>query len=426
LVAQPPERCVVVLYVLFVGVLNVCLGFAVASYLGRRCRDLVREDFLSDLPRPADDPETGDGEPPTSAQAQPSVPADEGTVKPNLEQSAAGSEAASPSGILAAEMVDELLGGVRDFRARLDEAELTAGGSPARLAPPDRQTWLGSLLEATEDYTQHRNALESDFQAALEDVDADLERDPLWSVWMRQAEQIRRISEGAEQLAAEPEEERGWEEMGQRTSELLASTNELGELLEHAGKVPRAVTDSGAPPASGSDEPAAVEAILGQWAEVRPNPDALPCVALLDVDRVDQINQRYGRGVTDHMLDAVWKLVQGEQRHGATASRVNPQRFALLFADPDARRAANIVERLRQTIAKMHFVHGERETRVSVSCGLSGPTPGDEVEGLVARAGAALDEAKRYGRNRTFLHRGDLPAPVVPPTLSIEDTRVSV
>jgi diguanylate cyclase (GGDEF)-like protein len=130
--------------------------------------------------------------------------------------------------------------------------------------------------------------------------------------------------------------------------------------------------------------------------------------------------------VTDRVLDGVWNFVQGEKRHGAAASQVNPQRFALLFADPDTQRAANIVERLRQTIAKTHFVHGEHEIRVSVSCGLSDPKPGDDVEGLIARARAALDEAKRYGRDRTFLHRGDFPAPVVPPTLSIEDTRVSV
>jgi len=416
----------VVFYVLLVGLLNVCLGFAVASYLGRRYRDLVREEFLSALRGPANDLETGDGQSPTPAQAESPASADEGTKTPKPEQPAPGLEGAAPSDVLAAETVDEILGGVRDFRARLDEAEQTAGGSPARLAAPDRQSWLGSLLEATEDYTQHRDALERDFQAALADVDADLERDPLWSTWMRQAEQIRRVTDGAEQLAAEPEEERGWEEMGVRTSELLATTNDLNDLLEHASEVLRALPESSAPPAGDSDEPGAVEAIAEQWAGNRPDPDALPCIALLDVDRVDQINQRYGRGVTDQVLDAIWKLVRGEKRHGATASQVAPQRFALLFSNPDAQRAANIVERLRQTIAKTHFVHGEHETRVSVSCGLSGPTHGDEMEGLIARARAALEEAKRYGRDRTFLHRGDFPAPVVPPTLSIEDTRVSV
>jgi len=416
----------VVLYVLLVGLLNVCLGFAVALYLGRRNRDLVRENFLSALPGVADDIETADGEPSAPADAEAPAPADEETVKPDPEQPAPVSEATSASDVRAVETVDEVLGGVRDFRARLDEAEWTAGGSPARLAPPDRQTWLGSLLEATEDYAKHRNALESDFQAALKEADADLERDPLWSAWMRQAEQIRGISEGAEQLAAEPEEEQGWEEMGERTSELLATTNDLNDLLEHASKILRALPGSSAPQAGGSDEPGGVEAILEQWAEARPDPDAFPCIALLDVDRVEQVNQRYGRGVTDHVLDAIWKLVQGGKRHGATARKVDPQRFALLFSNPDARRAANIVERLRQTIAKMHFVHGEHETRVSVSCGLSAPTPGEEMEDLIARAQAALDEAKRYGRDRTFLHRGDFPAPVVPPTLSIEDTRVSV
>jgi len=413
-----PEMCVVVLYVLLIGLLNLGLGFAVARYLGRRYRDVMRAHFLSTLAAAGEESEAGDG--------SRSVPADEDPPAFAPQQRVPGQEAASTSAPSPAETVDGLLGEVRDFGERLDQVDKAAGGSPAELNSPDRQGWLDSLLDATGDYAAQRDARQTDFAAALEHAELALERDPLWSVWMRQGEQIRRVNEEGAQLRTDPDEEQGWQAMGEHTSELLGTATDLGESLERASELLRSVED---PSASASSEPNHEKArrkILERWADVRPEPDALPCVAVIDVDNTDRMNQRFGRGVTDHVLDALWEFVQAEQRHDATASRVDGQRFVLLFADGEAKRAANIVERIRQSIGKMDFVHGEHEIRTTVSCSLSAPTPGEDVEDIFARARASLDEAKRYGRNRTFLHSGDFPAPVVPPTLSLEESRIPV
>jgi hypothetical protein len=50
----------------------------------------------------------------------------------------------------------------------------------------------------------------------------------------------------------------------------------------------------------------------------------------------------------------------------------------------------------------------------------------DTAASLCQRADAALREAKRYGRNRTFLYEGEYPTPVVPPSFSLEEKPLAV
>jgi hypothetical protein len=39
---------------------------------------------------------------------------------------------------------------------------------------------------------------------------------------------------------------------------------------------------------------------------------------------------------------------------------------------------------------------------------------------VLLRAESALREAKRYGHNRTFVHEGKYPTPVIPPEIQVE------
>jgi diguanylate cyclase (GGDEF)-like protein len=98
------------------------------------------------------------------------------------------------------------------------------------------------------------------------------------------------------------------------------------------------------------------------------------------------------------------------------AARFSGQRFLLLLPDVSPRDAATLVEKLRQTIEKSRFRHRGQEIRVTVSCAVTEASSADSPEALFARTEATLYEAKRYGRNRTFLHEGKYPTPVIPPS----------
>ena len=92
----------------------------------------------------------------------------------------------------------------------------------------------------------------------------------------------------------------------------------------------------------------------------------------------------------------------------------------LLMPDVSPRDAVRLVERCRQQLDATRFRHGNEKFRLTVSCSVAASDRIEDAAALIARLEAMLHEAKRYGRNRTFFQEGDIPAPAVPPTLSIE------
>lgn len=126
------------------------------------------------------------------------------------------------------------------------------------------------------------------------------------------------------------------------------------------------------------------------------------------------------------MLGAVGRLLETEIDAGVSVARFSGQRFFLLFPDGDARAATNGVEKVRQMIAKARFVRRDSESRLTVSCASTMAILDDTSASLITRVETALQEAKRYGRNRTFLHEGEYPAPVVPPQFTLDERRITL
>ena len=107
-------------------------------------------------------------------------------------------------------------------------------------------------------------------------------------------------------------------------------------------------------------------------------------------------------------------------------TRLSGQRFLCLFPDADVRYTASVAEHIRQTVEATRFRCRDGELRITLSCAAIGATSGDTPVLLCRRAEAALAEAKRYGRNRTFLYEGEYPTPVVPPSFTVEEKLVTV
>jgi diguanylate cyclase (GGDEF)-like protein len=122
-------------------------------------------------------------------------------------------------------------------------------------------------------------------------------------------------------------------------------------------------------------------------------------VALCDVDHFKSYNDRLGHLAGDQALRMVAAHVRGAMRAVDTAYRFGGEELLLVLRDVDAREAAQIGERVRQAVSRAAFPHPEGEggvltVSVGIACG-----EGD-MGSLLARADAALYEAKRLGRNR--------------------------
>lgn len=122
-------------------------------------------------------------------------------------------------------------------------------------------------------------------------------------------------------------------------------------------------------------------------------------VLLLDLDHFKQINDQLGHATGDACLKRVAEIAAESVRAGDSIGRIGGEEFLIVLPGATSDSAMMLGERLRLCIARSGLRHANGEP-VTASLGAAMATIGDTPETLVARADAALYEAKRGGRNR--------------------------
>ena len=127
-------------------------------------------------------------------------------------------------------------------------------------------------------------------------------------------------------------------------------------------------------------------------------------LVLCDIDHFKSINDRHGHEAGDAVLRAVARTLRAALRETDLLSRWGGEEFLVVLADTDARRAAEVAERMRASVEAMPFpAIGERAT---ISIGISTTQDVGEVaaawERLLGEADARLYRAKSAGRNRVI------------------------
>ncbi len=170
----------------------------------------------------------------------------------------------------------------------------------------------------------------------------------------------------------------------------------------------------------------AAEAALEDFWRKDPHRQRDLTVAMIDLDEFKGINAKHGVAVGDRLIRAIARIVSATVGSEDLAARFQGQRFLVLFRDNPPRYATPLVEKIRQIIEEATFVHDGTETQLTASCAVSQCIDNDTAESLFARLNETLQEAKRYGRNRTFLQEDKYPAPVVPPNLEIKSQKIEI
>jgi diguanylate cyclase (GGDEF)-like protein len=129
-------------------------------------------------------------------------------------------------------------------------------------------------------------------------------------------------------------------------------------------------------------------------------------VLLLDIDHFKKINDDLGHATGDACLRRVSEIAIESVRAGDSVGRIGGEEFLIVMpgATPDS--AMMVGERLRLAISLSGLRHANGDP-VTASLGAAAATVGDTAETLVARADAALYEAKRTGRNRIIAGVGE-------------------
>lgn len=121
-----------------------------------------------------------------------------------------------------------------------------------------------------------------------------------------------------------------------------------------------------------------------------------------DIDHFKRINDTYGHGAGDLLLQHLAQRCNGLLREGERIARIGGEEFAVLADVKQASEALALAERLRRGIAETPFAVGPTEAlTVTASFGVAVTAraePGARIR-LLAEADAALYRAKHRGRN---------------------------
>lgn len=149
-------------------------------------------------------------------------------------------------------------------------------------------------------------------------------------------------------------------------------------------------------------------------------------VALVELAPIDWIGQEPNKLIDNRLVCGVSNIVRQSLDDEHTLARFNDQQLLLLIPREDMQQVTRRAEELRQRVATTEFVAEGRSYQTTVTCALAEISAEPLGPQLFEFLQEALDEAKRYGGNRTFMHDGKSPTPVVPAELPISAQQLAI
>lgn len=136
---------------------------------------------------------------------------------------------------------------------------------------------------------------------------------------------------------------------------------------------------------------------------------SLVAVLFLDLDRFKIINDTYGHAVGDGLLKEVARRIKNLVRKEDTVSRYAGDEFIVLMEDfLDTKSPARLARKLIETFNDPVEVKGH-SLQITTSVGISlFPRDGDDTDGLIKNADAAMYRAKKEGRNNFQYYNPEL------------------
>ena len=128
-------------------------------------------------------------------------------------------------------------------------------------------------------------------------------------------------------------------------------------------------------------------------------------VLMLDVDHFKRFNDSYGHVAGDACLQAVARAArQALSREVDFLARYGGEELVALLPDTDVQGVLCVGQRLLDAVRALALPHAASDAAAVVTLSVGAcsaiPDPRDDGRALIARADAALYEAKRSGRNR--------------------------
>jgi diguanylate cyclase (GGDEF)-like protein len=125
-------------------------------------------------------------------------------------------------------------------------------------------------------------------------------------------------------------------------------------------------------------------------------------VAMADLDNFKQLNDVHGHETGDRALRLFARTLRTSLRGHDVVSRHGGEEFAVVLPSCTLADACTALETVRKDLA--HAIRGSGLPEFTVSFGIVEAGENEEFVEMLARADAALLQAKRAGRNRSVVH----------------------
>lgn len=124
-------------------------------------------------------------------------------------------------------------------------------------------------------------------------------------------------------------------------------------------------------------------------------------ISMVDVDHFKLINDTYGHPVGDHVLRSLASELRDHIRHPDTIGRYGGDEFLIVLPHSTLKAVLQQAERLCKHVRALVLQSGSQEIKTTISIGVAQyKVHQEDWQSLLARADAALYQAKKNGRDR--------------------------
>ena len=128
-------------------------------------------------------------------------------------------------------------------------------------------------------------------------------------------------------------------------------------------------------------------------------------IIMADLDHFKAINDKYGHGVGDSVLQVLVARLRNALKHDALVARYGGEEFVIMLDMVNEKTASEIALRLNRTLAESTFRVDGKSISVTASFGVGSLCEGaNTLESIINNADTALYVAKRTGRNKVVCY----------------------
>jgi diguanylate cyclase len=203
----------------------------------------------------------------------------------------------------------------------------------------------------------------------------------------------------------EHREETAWKQLCSEAEEILKPTlhlatqiSEAYDRIRHQSSSLMSITEVRTDPLTNVKNRRGLDDALRTQFALMSRYGATFSLVIFDVDYFKCINDEQGHLQGDHVLQALARLLDEHVRETDVVVRYGGDEFLVVMPQTDLDGAFILSERLRLLV--------QDKMSVTVSGGVSSATSADNEDALLARADAALYQAKSSGRNCICQHDG--------------------